>query len=206
MGQAANSDDPIYAGISDHEVPVQNQDIDLHPWRNPVHPCDVHADWIISAADLLRLISDINANGARELGVPGTSAPEPPPYLDSSGDDVIAAVDLLVVIEFLHRNGSVIIDGQPSRPAAGEGEFDSAAIPVARFATLWLSDHLAQDHLAARQRNLGSTGPTSLVFDSLDPGGVRRDVAVDDFFRRFPDDEIDCQCVGASEESRSDRD
>jgi hypothetical protein len=111
--------DPMYDYLPAHDVTVVNLDDhrDDSPWQNKVHPCDINNDGWITPEDLLILITDINARGARDLPLPPAPPEMPPPFLDASGDDAMSAADLLVVIEHLNAHGS--------GPAEGEGWGDS---------------------------------------------------------------------------------
>lgn len=74
----------------------------LHPWQNPVLREDVDNNGLASALDVLRVITEINTNDARDLPRmpdPGTTLP---PFWDVSGDDYLAAVDVLMIIDYLN--------------------------------------------------------------------------------------------------------
>jgi hypothetical protein len=102
-------------------------------WQNPAHPCDVNGDGSVTPADVLPLIHDINAKGARDLttGAPPTAAP--PPFLDPTGDNYVSAADVLTVVNYINAWGSGAIPGPPAASAlGGEGErADKAAVPFA---------------------------------------------------------------------------
>lgn len=100
-------------------------------WQNPAHPCDVNGDGSVTPADVLPLIHDINAKGARDLttGAPPTAAP--PPFLDPTGDNYLSAADVLMVVNYINAWGSGAIPGPPAA-RGGEGErADKAALPFA---------------------------------------------------------------------------
>jgi hypothetical protein len=82
-------------------------------WQNPVNPCDVNDDGVVSAIDVLILVDDLNQNGSRELpSQPG--GPGPLYYIDVSGDGFLSSIDLLRVVNMLGRGG-------PLAPGSGEG-------------------------------------------------------------------------------------
>jgi uncharacterized delta-60 repeat protein len=102
-------------------------------WQNPAHPCDVNGDGSVTPADVLPLINEINANGARDLTTGGPSTPAPPPFLDPTGDNYVSAADVLMVVNYINAWGSGAIPGPPAASAlGGEGErADKAAVPFA---------------------------------------------------------------------------
>ena len=75
---------------------------------------------------MLLLINDINAKGSRELLAAFPSTPNPPPFLEPTGDGWITPEDVLRVINYINAYGSGPI---PSAPG-GDGEY--AAGPIAR--------------------------------------------------------------------------
>ena len=70
-------------------------------WQNPENRFDVNGDGSESPIDVLQIINDLNANGARELSEPPGGA-SPPPFLDVTGDRFVAPNDVLVVINRLN--------------------------------------------------------------------------------------------------------
>ena len=85
-------------------------------WQNPRDRLDVSDDGIISAVDVLLIVNEINANGARDLRGSDLSTP---PYIDVTGDSFVSAVDVLTVINFIN-----------SRPS-GEGESGGQGVGAA---------------------------------------------------------------------------
>jgi hypothetical protein len=73
-------------------------------WQNPVNPYDVNNDGIVNAVDSLRIINDLNRNGARDLDGPGPTAPGIV-YLDVNGDHTVNSQDSLLIINYLSRKG-----------------------------------------------------------------------------------------------------
>ncbi len=69
-------------------------------WRNPADALDASADQKIDVADLLAIVTEVRANGFRRL--PETR-PEGAIYVDTDGDGVSSANDLLVCISVLRQ-------------------------------------------------------------------------------------------------------
>ncbi|MDA1052575.1 MAG: Rib/alpha-like domain-containing protein [Planctomycetota bacterium] len=72
---------------------------DEHPWQNFAEPRDVNADEFVSPLDVLIIINDLNANGARALPDPPTGLT--PHYLDVNGDGYVSPLDVLIIINLL---------------------------------------------------------------------------------------------------------
>ncbi len=85
-------------------------------WQNPQNALDVNGVDGVTPLDVLLIINDINANGARSLS--GTSF-QAPPYIDVNGDGFCTALDVLQVINFINE-----------RAATGEGESEQVASQV----------------------------------------------------------------------------
>ncbi len=68
-------------------------------WQNPTEPLDVDNDGFIAPIDVLLVVNDINANGARDLRGSLLSSP---PYIDVNGDSFVSAIDALLVINHLN--------------------------------------------------------------------------------------------------------
>ena len=91
------------------------------PWLNPNLPEDIDNDTVVSPLDVLALINEINAGGARSLDGSGLSYP---PYFDPNGDRSLDALDVLMVINYINVN--------PNGPAgeyAGEEEQSQELLP-----------------------------------------------------------------------------
>ncbi|MFN7841924.1 MAG: dockerin type I domain-containing protein [Pirellula sp.] len=71
------------------------------PWLNPNLPEDIDNDRVVSPLDVLALINEINAGGARPLDGSGLSYP---PYFDPNGDRSLDALDVLMVINYINAN------------------------------------------------------------------------------------------------------
>ncbi len=87
------------------------------PWRNPIDPCDVNDDGLVSPLDVLLIINELNRIGSGPL-VPPSGSHVPPPYFDVSGDGEVTPIDALLVINALNGN-IVVISG--SNPTGGSG-------------------------------------------------------------------------------------
>ena len=95
-------------GTTEIDVAFEPLTISIHgTWQNPIRPADVNDDDSVSPLDVLTLINDINFRGTRNLVVPPTPSDRPLPYLDSTGDNRIDAVDVLLVINYLNAHSSV---------------------------------------------------------------------------------------------------
>lgn len=70
------------------------------PWQNHRDRFDINDDGFVVANDVLVLINDINANGARDLPPP-TTATMSAPFFDTSGDNYFSPIDVLQVINFI---------------------------------------------------------------------------------------------------------
>ena len=79
--------------------------LDGSPWQNPNDPLDVTGDNRVSAIDVLSLITDLQANGARELAPPSPDN-SPPPYIDVDGDGYAGPSDARRIIDELNGSGS----------------------------------------------------------------------------------------------------
>jgi hypothetical protein len=74
--------------------------IDPTPYQNNVNSLDVDNDRTVAPLDVLLIINDLNANGARELlGRPSRNRPW---FVDTDGDNHVAPLDVLLVINHLH--------------------------------------------------------------------------------------------------------
>ena len=86
-----------------------------HPWQNPLLPCDVNDDGLVTALDVLLQITDLNTGGTRSLPTVPAVANRLPSYLDASGDNSLAPSDVLLVIDYINTH------------SAGSGEGESVA-------------------------------------------------------------------------------
>ena len=88
----------------------------LRPWQNPVYRWDINDDGMITPLDVLIAITEINANGARQLPVPVQPPQVPPPYYDVSGDNALTALDVLLVTNYINAHGSGPVPKLSSAP------------------------------------------------------------------------------------------
>jgi len=72
----------------------------------------VTGDGVATALDVLRLVNEINVNGAHELtGAVGSS-----PFMDPNGDGFITAADVLYVVNYINTHTiGVAGEGEDSR-------------------------------------------------------------------------------------------
>jgi hypothetical protein len=80
------------------------------PWVNPRNSLDANNSGDVTALDVLTLINEINRTGARVLPAVPATGETLPPYLDTNGDNVLEAADVLNIVNWLNS------------AAAGEGE------------------------------------------------------------------------------------
>jgi RHS repeat-associated protein len=134
-----------------------------HPWQNPAWPENVNNDALVSPSDVLALINEINARGARILPPSPVGDQVLPPFWDVDGDDQISPADVLVVINYI--NNKLVGEGEPAtapRPLPGIGNEPTAGDPDGAFEAAF-SEHItsrpkiAAPSMAAmtnRQRNV----------------------------------------------------
>ncbi len=95
----------------------------LAAWQNPDIPLDVDATGLVTPLDVLLVINDLNAGGARRL------SGNPPAgqfvrYVDVNGDDFITPLDALSVINALNQNGgplNLVLSVAPEDDPNGNG-------------------------------------------------------------------------------------
>jgi hypothetical protein len=152
-------------------------------WQNPRHPCDVGDDGYLTAADVLALVTEINANGARGLTTATPSTPAPPPFLDPSGDGRIAPIDVLIVINYLNTFGAGPV------PASSGGEGEGPAMDLQTPFQLGAMN-IAEDSPTNRPtHDLGEpiasvAGPTQLGRHNTDPRTANSTVFMPDALQR----------------------
>ena len=106
----------------------------VSPWQNPNDPLDVTADTVVAPIDALKIINDLNRNGARRL-----TDEQVPPFLDVNGDLHVAPIDALLIINELNLR------------ARGEGELPGVVN--------WIADSQMQAAAdTAVEHTLGSGG------------------------------------------------
>ena len=117
------SGDPLDSDLATHDIKVvatdsgnpelmASDDFQLEvvenptPFHNVDNPLNVNNDITVSPVDALLIINYLNDSAS------GSELPswEPPPYLDSSGDNRISPVDGLMVIN--HLNSSPVLEGE----------------------------------------------------------------------------------------------
>ncbi|MEY4177482.1 MAG: Serine-aspartate repeat-containing protein precursor [Planctomycetota bacterium] len=124
-------------------------------FTNPSNAFDVNGDGFVTPIDVLLVINDVNAYGARALSGGGSGeGPATRYYLDVNADRFVSPIDALLVISHLN-----------SVSGAGEGESPSGAAAT-----------LADDTLAAISGDIaaiavGSEDPTSIQNQSSDAVG-----------------------------------
>ena len=95
-------------------------------WQNPVNRYDVNDDGVVSIADAVVVINDLNAYGVRELSLGDGGLQR---YLDVSGDGFVSPHDALLVINLLNQiyfSGPALGSGSGNAGGEGssEGEFE----------------------------------------------------------------------------------
>jgi VCBS repeat-containing protein len=93
-----------------------------NPWQNSRNRFDVNNDGSVSPIDVLVVVNDLNARGARSLPIPPVPPFTPPPFLDVNGDRSVSPQDALSVINHLNSGGT---EGE------GESNSDSLQVPAA---------------------------------------------------------------------------
>ncbi len=102
--------------VEDYPVTIY----DSTPWRNPALHEDVNDDGHVTSLDVLLLIVDINRGGIRTLPSVHQSDETPAPFLDVTGDNSLAPMDVLSVIACLNSI---------ERASEGEGEAAAPFLP-----------------------------------------------------------------------------
>jgi hypothetical protein len=117
------------------------------PWQNSRDRLDVNRDGLVAPNDILILINDLNARGARSLPVPPVLPLAPPPFIDVSGDNLVAPGDALLIVNFLNSRG-------------GEGEANAVdAWFLAEGDWRHLSSTLCDAAILSAQDKLWATNP-----------------------------------------------
>jgi len=96
---------PVAGNFDPHNVQVPLSDsplagIDWGDYR------DVNGDNVVSAADVLAVINDVNLKGIREIAFDGSDDP----YVDVNGDGLVTAGDALEVINYLNSTAAAEVD------------------------------------------------------------------------------------------------
>jgi hypothetical protein len=130
-------------------------------YTNPSNALDVNGDGFVTPIDVLLVINDVNAYGARSLsGGASGEGPANRVYLDVNSDRFVSPIDALLVINYLNSSSKI---------GAGEGESAGGSADVALLddtLTAISSDIavLATDSpngLASQSDNIGSLGVAS---------------------------------------------
>ncbi len=127
--------------LSTTELPVQ---VDIvanpSPWQNPILRFDVNRVGGVTASDVLAVVNAINfSNGQdRVLSRPRTLAEYSEPDIDVSGDNILTALDALLVVNYVNANPP----GEGEAPAASPGGGGQ----------LWLAAFTALEEEAKRRR------------------------------------------------------
>ncbi len=161
-------------------------------WQNQDNPRDVSGDGFVSPIDVAMIVSDVYRHGERMLPLPQAGSPDPPPFLDASGNGYVSLADAVLVIEYLNSltPGHVPETGEGEPPPAEptsfaaafgaelpEGEPPAETSPGAIDASLRATAHtplLHQEHGQATRatRRILDRAPTATSADSDVP--VRR--------------------------------
>jgi hypothetical protein len=97
------------------------------PWHNRAIAADVTDDGVVAADDALDIINRINAKGSGPLtsnssagiaGLAATNGEAAPTYYDVTGDNYLAADDVIAVINYINAHPK-------NHMPAGEGEATS---------------------------------------------------------------------------------
>jgi hypothetical protein len=98
-------------------------------WHNAALPADVNGDGFVQPLDVLVIINDINANGARALPTP--TAPVSA-FLDVDGNNFVSPLDVLRVINELNSSTQSSFTAQnqvePAAKVASQGPTDSQSV------------------------------------------------------------------------------
>jgi hypothetical protein len=112
-------------------------------WHNQRNPTDVNNDGYLTAVDALDGITEINGNGARRLALlPALPVHR---YYDVSGNGVLSALDVLLVINAINRDAAMGGEASPVLAPAPEGE----AAPAVAEAFRLTRDVIAAAHLTS---------------------------------------------------------
>jgi VCBS repeat-containing protein len=145
------------------------------PWVNPRNSLDANNSGDVTALDVLTLINEINRTGARALPPVPATGETLPPYLDTNGDNLLEAADVLNIVNWL--NSAVAGEGEGA--VADRGLQDVAglavgALPAERSFTPAESDLLSPSRAAngavgtGRPDTSARTSSASRAADSAD--------------------------------------
>jgi secreted trypsin-like serine protease len=94
-----------------------------NPWQNAYDPFDVNADSLASPLDVLTLISDLNARGARPLQQIRQASEC---YLDVNGDGMVSPLDVLSLIVHLNNRSPSELAQRSTVPSGEAAERQNA--------------------------------------------------------------------------------
>jgi hypothetical protein len=110
---------------------IQNDDAaGATPWRNANNPLDVDANLVVVNLDALIVINRLDAVGSGPLTNPPVPPEVPPPFYDTSGDNVLAPLDALLVINFLDSQPMMAPLADAGEPAEAELRAAGVAVPA----------------------------------------------------------------------------
>jgi hypothetical protein len=140
---------------------------------NPDNPFDVNGDGIVSAQDVLVMVNDINANGARRLGTPSLG----PPYLDVNGDGWLTAADVIAVINRINSASSAGGEGEwvPAAPVPAAAPLVGAAQPAITTSESDADRYFAEEPFAMAEDRSETRDPAGDLLAARRSSEVRED-------------------------------
>ncbi len=81
---------------------LEQRNLLVADWSNPLFPLDVDDDGFVSPIDALRVINDLQAQGSRRLIAPFDNNSTTAAYIDVNGDESVSPIDALLVINRLN--------------------------------------------------------------------------------------------------------
>ena len=144
-------------------------DFQLHvipaTWRNPKNHLDTDDNGLITPFDVLRIINDLNAHGARPLERPSVRTAVPPDFIDVNGDQFATPNDVLLVINYLNSVGA---DAEGEEPVTHRQDVPRAVVvdSVRREAVALMGDRLA-NQLGSAELTEGETVDSAAIWPEL---------------------------------------
>lgn len=118
----------------------------VQSWQNRLNRFDVNSDGLVTSADVLALLNELNRNGAREL----PTAYLGPHFFDVNGDGFLSPQDVLAVINRINERFTTLAETQ----AEGEAPADlSSELVVDRLGTGLIPWGLGQRLRPAQREN-----------------------------------------------------
>jgi VCBS repeat-containing protein len=151
-----------------------------NPWQNPRNRFDVNNDGSVSPIDVLVVVNDLNARGARVLPIPPVPPFTPPPFLDVNGDRSVTPQDALSVINLLNSGGSEGESGEYLVSTFGSATLESSRSPVDAFAVVlpvMIRDTSPFGESAGTDSRIGPTG-TEFRAEGTIPRSIASNVPV----------------------------